>query len=88
VGSHTVFIVWGCKKFTGNALKCIIIDSTAKLEKYSVDDLCKADIVLVPAGLIEEGSGQYTKMLSRKAGAGAIPLAPSSESWPSVYISL
>lgn len=48
-----------------------------------MEDLCKADIVLVPAGLIEEESGKrrpYTELLARKAGTGAVPPAPASES--------
>ena len=48
--------------------------------KYSVEDLCKADIVIVPAGIIEEEKGKkrpYTENLSKKASAGTIPPAPT-----------
>lgn len=64
-------------------LKCIIIDSTDKLQRYSVEALCKADMVIVPAGLIEETQGKrrpYTEELSKKAKAGKIPPAPTCES--------
>lgn len=71
------------QKFTGDQLKCIIIDCTKTLKKYSVADICKADIIIVPAGLIEEGSTKakpYTFNLSSKAGSGKIPPAPTCES--------
>ena len=41
-----------------------------------------ADIVIVPAGLIEEAQGShrpYTEQLTKKAGAGKIPPAPARE---------
>ena len=41
-----------------------------------------ADIVIVPAGLIEEANGSerpYTEHLSKKAGAEKIPPAPARE---------
>eukprot|EP00536_Pseudo-nitzschia_multiseries_P006390 jgi/Psemu1/192957/e_gw1.134.12.1 len=69
------------KKFTKNKLKCIIIDCTDKLKKTSVEDICNADIVIVPAGIIEESSGKlrpYTEHLRKKAGADPIPPAPKS----------
>ena len=73
------------KKFTREQLKCILIDCVATLKRYSVEDLCCADMVIVPAGIIEESpsTGQrrpYTEHLSKKAGAGAIPPAPSRKS--------
>lgn len=72
------------KKFTKNKLKCIVIDSTATLKKYSVEDMCKADIVIVPAGIIEEDgkakSRPYTEHLCKKAGAESVPPAPSGYS--------
>jgi len=69
-------------------LRCIIIDSTDKLKRYSVEELCKADMVIVPAGLIEEAQGKrrpYTEQLSKKAKAGKIPPAPTCES-PTVVL--
>jgi hypothetical protein len=69
------------KKFTGNQLHSIIIDSTATLKKYSVEDICKADVVIVPAGLIEEGKGKirpYTEQLQKKAVSKPIPPAPTT----------
>lgn len=48
--------------------------------KFSVEDLCNADIVIVPAGLIEEAKGKkrpYTENLSKKASAAKIPQAPT-----------
>jgi hypothetical protein len=71
------------KKFTRNRLKCIIIDCTDKLKKTSVEDLCTADIVIVPAGIIEESKGKlrpYTEHLRMKAKAEHIPPAPKSHS--------
>ena len=41
-----------------------------------------ADIVIVPAGLIEEAQGShrpYTEQLTKKAGAEKIPPAPARE---------
>jgi len=68
------------KKFTEDKLKCIIIRSTSDLQRYSVKQICEADIVIVPAGIIEEeGKGKtrpYTINLSKKAKAGHIPAAP------------
>lgn len=69
------------KKFTKNKLKCIIIDCTDKLKKTSVEDLCNADIIIVPAGIIEEAKGKvrpYTEHLQKKAKADPIPPAPKS----------
>lgn len=73
------------RKFTEDKLKCIIIDSTAQLKKKSVDELCNADMVIVPAGIIEEVGKKpkdrpYTEHLSSKAGAGKIPPAPTGYS--------
>jgi hypothetical protein len=72
------------RKFTKNLLKCIVVDCTATLKRYTVDDLCSADIVIVPAGIIEEGkdgrSRPYTEHLSKKAGVGRIPPAPTGYS--------
>ena len=66
-------------------MKCITIDSTASLKKYSVKEICKADIIIVPAGLIEEKGKKttdrpYTEHLARKAGSKKIPPAPKSYS--------
>lgn len=51
------------------------------LLKYSVKDLCEADIVIAPAGILEEGKSRksrpYTENLSKKAKAGVIPPAPT-----------
>ena len=46
-------------------------------------DICEADMVIVPAGIIEERgktatSRPYTEQLSQKAGAKHIPTAPSN----------
>ncbi|VEU41203.1 unnamed protein product [Pseudo-nitzschia multistriata] len=71
------------KKFTKDRLKCIIIDCTNKLKQTSVEDMCNADIVIVPAGIIEESSGKtrpYTEHLRKKANADPIPPAPRSHS--------
>ena len=74
------------RKFTKNKLKCITIDSTATLKRYTVEDLCMADIVIVPAGIIEENpkgkSRPYTEHLSKISGVGAgtIPPAPAGYS--------
>ena len=51
--------------------------------RFSVEELCEADMVIVPAGIIEERmkTGQvrpYTELLSKKAGAKFIPPAPTS----------
>ena len=70
------------QKFTENKLKCITIDSVNTLKRHSVEELCMADIVIVPAGIIEEAHGTgrpYTEQLSKKAGAGTIPPAPARE---------
>jgi hypothetical protein len=48
-----------------------------------VDDICKADMVIVPADIIEQGQGAkrpYTEQLSKKAKAGPIPPAPARKS--------
>lgn len=72
------------KKFTGNRLKSITIDCTKTLMRYSVQEICSADIVIVPAGIIEEKmkatDRPYTKHLSKMADSGTIPPAPSSYS--------
>jgi SNF2-related domain len=76
-------------KFTGkDKLKCIIIDSTATLKQKTVEEMCEADIVIVPAGIIEETSSKksdtksrpYTEHLAKKADAERIPPAPASYS--------
>lgn len=73
------------KKFTKNQLRSIVIDSTATLKRFSVKEICEADMVIVPAGMIEERgktktatSRPYTELLSSKAGAKYIPPAPTS----------
>mmetsp|Transcript_26349 Transcript_26349/g.39929 ORF Transcript_26349/g.39929 Transcript_26349/m.39929 type:complete len:680 (+) Transcript_26349:2845-4884(+) len=73
------------KKFTKNKLKCITIDCTDTLKRYSVKDICNADIIIVPAGLLEERLKNgprrpYTEHLAKKAGADHIPSAPSGYS--------
>jgi hypothetical protein len=72
------------RKFTKDLLKCIVIDCTTTLKRYTVDELCSADIVIVPAGIIEEGkdgrSRPYTEHLSKQAGGGRIPPAPTGYS--------
>ena len=70
-------------KFTKNKLRSVIIDSTSTLKRYSVKDICEADMVIVPAGIIEErgksaSDRPYTGLLSSKAGTEKIPPAPSS----------
>ena len=71
------------KKFTKNRLKCIIIDCTDKLKRTSLEEICNADIVIVPAGIIEENKGKlrpYTEHLQKKAKSDPIPPAPKSHS--------
>ena len=73
------------QKFTGDELNCIIIDCVATLKRFTVEELCTADVVIVPAGIIEEApkAGKrrlYTEHLSQKAGAGEIPPAPQGYS--------
>ena len=72
------------RKFTGSKLKCILIDSTATLRCHSVEEICSADVVIVPAGILEEGksgtSRPYTEHLSKMAGSGPIPPAPAAYS--------
>eukprot|EP00934_Nitzschia_sp_Nitz4_P001526 Nitzschia sp. Nitz4//scaffold16_size188269//113894//121049//NITZ4_001800-RA/size188269-processed-gene-0.61-mRNA-1//1//CDS//3329538544//1526//frame0 len=70
------------KKFTKSLLKCITIDSTETLKRYSVEDLCTADMVIVPAAIIEEAPKTgprrlYTEHLSKMAKADKIPPAPT-----------
>ncbi|KAL7543053.1 hypothetical protein ACHAXR_012745 [Thalassiosira sp. AJA248-18] len=71
------------QKFTKNKLRSIIIDSADTLKRFSVKEICEADLVIVPAGIIEERgktatSRPYTELLSKKASADMIPPAPSS----------
>ena len=71
------------RKFTKNKLKSIIIDSVSTLKRFSVKEICEADIVIVPAGIIEERgktatSRPYTELMSSKSGAKKIPPAPSN----------
>jgi len=76
------------KKFTNNKLKCITIDCTSTLKRFSVKEICNADMVIVPASIIEEKpkTGKqrpYTEHLSKMAGTSkkyAIPPAPSGYS--------
>jgi hypothetical protein len=73
------------QKFTKDKLKCITIDCTEALKTHSVKDLCEADIVIVPASIMEERpkTGRvrpYTENLSKKAGSKKIPPAPSGYS--------
>lgn len=67
------------KKFTGDALKCIVIDSTKSLQELSVTDLVTVDIVIAPVGIVEETKGStriYTQNLSKKSCSPNIPPAP------------
>jgi len=71
------------QKFSKNQLKSIIIDSTDTLKRLSVKEICEADMVIVPAGIIEErgktaSSRPYTELMSKKAGSKEIPPAPSN----------
>jgi hypothetical protein len=69
------------KKFTGKQLTLIVIDSVQTLKQTSVKALCTADVVICPAGIIEEGSAKnrpYTDNLKTKAKADPIPPAPSA----------
>jgi hypothetical protein len=48
-----------------------------------VEQFCTADVVIVPASILEEEHGKvrpYTQHLSRKAGSKLIPPAPKSYS--------
>lgn len=82
------------KKFTGNQLKCIIIDSTATLKKKTVEELCNADMVIVPAGIIEELAGKtvktqtrpYTEHLAKMSDAGDIPPAPAGKPMSPIFL--
>lgn len=70
-------------KFTKDQLKCLIISDTATLKRKTVEEICCADVVIVPAGIIEEPKGKvrpYTANLSNMAGAGKIPPAPTGYS--------
>jgi hypothetical protein len=68
------------QKFTGNRLGCIIIDCTATLKQFTVKEICSADIVIIPASILEDEekgkSRPYTEHLSKMAGAKPIPPAP------------
>jgi len=71
------------KKFTKKQLRSIIIDSTSTLKLKTVKDICTADIVIVPAGIIEERGKTatdrpYTELMAAKANAKKIPPAPSN----------
>jgi hypothetical protein len=70
------------QKFTKNKLKSIILDSTSALQRVTVKELCEADMVIVPAGIIEEKSGtngrSYTELLTKKANGRKIPPAPTN----------
>ena len=77
------------QKFSKDKLKSIIIDSTATLKRFSVKEICDADMIIVPAGIIEErwdkkddkknsNSRPYTELLKAKAGSNEIPPAPSN----------
>uniref|UniRef100_A0A7S4I449 Helicase ATP-binding domain-containing protein n=1 Tax=Odontella aurita TaxID=265563 RepID=A0A7S4I449_9STRA len=76
------------RKFTKNKLKCITVDCAASLKEYSVKDLCEADMVIVPASILEERPAKgntkgrpYTEHLAKKAGMKeAIPPAPTGYS--------
>ena len=79
------------RKFTKNKLKSIVIDCTATLKRYSVEDLCSADIVIVPAGIIEEELRKgrpYTEHLSKVANAPKIPPAPQGKAPERCYFAV
>ena len=64
-------------------MKSIIIDSAQTLQKRTVKEICEADMVLVPAGIIEDQGKKtqdrpYTELLTRKANGIKIPPAPSN----------
>ena len=76
------------RKFTGNQLTCIKIQCVDDLKRCSVKQLCEADIIIVPAGIIEEAPKPgprrpYTEHLVLKSGLaladgkGLIPPAPT-----------
>mmetsp|Transcript_4107 Transcript_4107/g.5670 ORF Transcript_4107/g.5670 Transcript_4107/m.5670 type:complete len:1268 (-) Transcript_4107:118-3921(-) len=69
------------KKFTGDKLKCLKIISTADLKRLSITDICNADIVIVPVGMLEESKGTerpYTRNLVRVSESFTdIPPAPT-----------
>ena len=76
------------RKFTGDILSCIKIQSLADLKRVTVQKLCEADMVIVSAGILEEAKNDrrpYTENLSLKAGLklqvgnGLIPAAPRCE---------
>lgn len=81
------------QKFTDSQLKCIKIQSVSDLKGYTVQQICEADMIIVPAGIIEEAPKPgphrpYTEHLSLKAGLklkngkGLIPPAPTCKSCP------
>lgn len=76
------FCLFLLQKFTKNKLKSIILDSTSALQRVTVKELCEADMVIVPAGIIEEKSGtngrSYTELLTKKANGRKIPPAPTN----------
>lgn len=63
-------------------MKCIIVDSTSTLQRLTVKEICEADIIIVPAGIIEETKGTkgrpYTENLTRRANGPSIPTAPKN----------
>jgi hypothetical protein len=80
------------RKFTGNQLACIKIQCVDDLKRCSVKQLCEADMIIVPAGIIEEAPKPgprrpYTEHLVLKAGLaledgkGLIPPAPTCKLW-------
>jgi site-specific DNA-cytosine methylase len=76
------------QKFTGSQLTCIKIQSLTDLKGCTVKQICEADMIIVPAGIIEEAPKPgprrpYTEHLTLKAGLvlkdgkGLIPPAPT-----------
>ena len=71
------------QEFT-NALKTIVIYDMSSFHKHSVNDLCKTDVVIVLAGIIEERRGKtrpYTQNLKAMSGSDPIPAAPTTTSY-------
>ena len=71
------------QKFTNSKLKSIILDSAQSLQRVTVKEIIEADMVIVPAGIIEEKGKKtqdrpYTELLTRKANGPKIPTAPAN----------
>jgi hypothetical protein len=69
------------RKFTGDQLNLIVIDSSKTLKRTTVKELCHADVVICPAGILEEQASKkrpYTENLVAKAKSTPIPPAPKA----------